>query len=428
MIYTRGAPADYDGWVEQGAAGWGWEEVLSVYRRMEDYDSGASDLHGAGGPVRVMTRWDPDPIQASIIEAAQEAGLPYNPDYNSTELDGVSQMQFTISEGHRHSGAAAYLRPLQDEPRLTIVTGAAATGLLLDSGRCAGVEWVGEQGLGRANVSEEVIVCAGAIGSPQLLLVSGIGPAEELRRLGIDVALDLPGVGRNLHDHLLSPVIFSAERAIDPPSPGLPAPQSHSFWRSRSGLRVPDTQPIHFSVPLYEDWMEGPENGFSLLAGMISPRSRGTLRLAGDDPAAAPLIDLAALSEGADLDSLAAAVQLCREIGAAGPLRDWGARELYPGPQVRSEAEVRDWVRATAITYHHQVGSCRMGSDELAVVDPQLRVRGIESLRVADASVMPTVISGNTQAPAIMIGERVADFVAPLGERESAAHGVAAGP
>jgi choline dehydrogenase len=303
---------------------------------------------------------------------------------------------------------------VQDDPRLTIVTGAIATGLLLEGGRCAGVEWTGDEGPQRANAAEEVIVCAGAIGSPQLLLASGIGPAEELRELGIDVKLDLPGVGRNLHDHLLSPVIFSAERTIDPPSPGLPAPQSHLFWRSRSGLAVPDTQPIHFSAPLYEDWMQGPENGFSLMAGMISPRSRGTLRLAGSDPTAPPLIDLAALSEQSDLDALAASVTLCREIGAAEALREWGARERYPGPQVRSEAEIRDYVRSTAITYHHQVGSCRIGADELAVVDPQLRVRGIESLRVADASVMPTVISGNTQAPSIMIGERLADFLAPV--------------
>jgi choline dehydrogenase len=411
MIYTRGAPHDYDSWVAQGAAGWGWEDVLPVYRRMEDFDSGPSELHGAGGPVRVMTQWEPDPIQVAIIEAAQQAGLPLNSDYNSTKLDGVSQMQFTISKGRRHSAVAAYLDAIEDEPGLQVVTDATVTRLLLDGERCTGVEWARNGALEQASVAAEVVVCGGAIGSPQLLLCSGIGPADELAGLGIEVAHDLPGVGANLHDHLLSPVIFSAERQIDPPTAGLPAPQSHSFWRSRPGLPGPDTQPIHFSAPLYEDWMEGPENGFSLMAGMISPQSRGRLRLSDADPTSSPLIDLAALSETADLESLAASVAMCRRIGAEPALREWGSKEIYPGPEVSSDASLHDYVRSTAITYHHQVGTCRMGSDDLAVVDPELRVRGLDSLRVADASVMPTVISGNTQAPAIMIGERVADFI-----------------
>jgi choline dehydrogenase len=258
-----------------------------------------------------------------------------------------------------------------------------------------------------------VILAAGTIGSPQLLLLSGIGPSAELRAVGIEPCVELGGVGRNLHDHLLSPVIFSAERTIGPPGPGLPQPQSHLFWRSRPGLLVPDIQPIHFSVPLYDTWMQGPANGFSLMAGMIRPLSRGSVQLASSDPSAAPLIDLAALASEADLEALEASVDLCRRIGAAPALREWGSRELYPGAAVRSPSELRAYVRSTAITYHHQVGTCRMGRDEAAVVDPRLRVRGVEGLRVADASVMPTVTTGNTNAPAIMIGERVADFAAP---------------
>ncbi len=219
-------------------------------------------------------------------------------------------------------------------------------------------------------------------------------------------------MGGNLHDHLLSPVIFSADREIGPPTPGLFAAQTHLWARSRPGLAGPDLQPIHFMVPLYEDWMEGPENGFSLMAGMIRPASRGTIRLTGPELDDELAIDPRVLSRPADLEGLVAAVALCREVGAAPALRgEWGARELYPGPEVTSDQQIEDWVRRSAITYHHQVGTCKMGVDAEAVVDPRLRVHGIEGLRVADASIMPAVTSGNTNAPAILIGERAAEFL-----------------
>ena len=242
--------------------------------------------------------------------------------------------------------------------------------------------------------------------SAQLLLLSGIGPAEHLRSIGIDVVADLPGVGENLHDHLLSPVIFSAEREIGPPAPGLPACQTHLFWRSRPGLVVPDIQPIHFMVPMYEEWMSGPENGFTLLGGIVRPLSRGTLRLTGPNASDPVALDPNILACETDVESLVAAVELCRRIGAADALRDWGVTEQYPASR-----QVDEYVRQTAITYHHQVGTCKLGADPLAVVDPRLRVHGIEGLRVADASVMPMVTTGNTNAPSIMIGERAADFI-----------------
>jgi choline dehydrogenase len=412
MIYVRGAPGDFEKWASLGAQGWGWQDVLAVYLRIEDYLGPPSSLRGAGGPLTVTSAYEPDPIHRAIVRAAEQSGIPLNEDYNDGELDGVSFTQLTIRDGRRQSSADAYLAPVHARSELQLLTGAHATGLLFEGNRCVGVEWTRDGRLERG-LADEVILAAGAIGSPQLLLLSGIGPAAQLRSVGIEPRIELAGVGANLHDHLLSPVIFSAERVIEPPSVGLPQPQSHLFWRSRSGLETPDLQPIHFSVPLYEPWMEGPVNGFSLMAGMISPLSRGSVRLASGDPTAAPLIDLAALACEADVEALVAAVELCREIGAALALREWGAQELFPGPSVRSAAELRDYVRATAITYHHQVGSCRIGVDEQAVVDPQLRVHGVERLRVADASVMPSVTSGNTNAPAIMIGERVADFVAP---------------
>ena len=272
--------------------------------------------------------------------------------------------------------------------------------------------WSGREGnrVERAYAGE-VVVCGGTIGSAQLLLLSGIGPADHLRSHGIDVVADLPGVGENLHDHLLSPVIFSAEREVGPPSPGLPACQTHLFWRSRPGLPAPDIQPIHFMVPMVEPWMEGIENGFTLMGGLVRPLSRGSLRLTGPSPEDPVALDPNVLACEADLEGLVAAVDLCRRVGASDALRAWGAVERYPGPSVDTAEAVRAYVRETAITYHHQVGTCKMGTDAAAVVDPRLRVHGIEGLRVADASVMPMVTTGNTNAPSIMIGERAAEFL-----------------
>jgi choline dehydrogenase len=296
-------------------------------------------------------------------------------------------------------------------PNLQVRVRAHARRLLFDGTRCVGVEFAHDGRLERVHTAE-VIVSGGTIGSPHLLLLSGIGPAEHLAEHGVPVVADLPGVGANLHDHLLSPVIFAAEREVGPPSPGLPACQTHLFARSRRGLAAPDLQPIHFMVPMYEPWMEGPANGFTMMGGMIRPVSRGSIRLSGpsaDDPL---LIDPNVLACEADLEALVAAIGLVRRIGASDALAAWGARELYPGPAAASEDDLRRYAHDTAITYHHQVGTCKMGTDEAAVVDPLLRVRGVEGLRVADASVMPTVTTGNTNAPSVMIGERVAEFAA----------------
>ena len=404
MIWVRGAPADFDAWAYLGADGWSWEDVRPVYERIERREPGAP------GTVSLLTSFEPDAIHVSIAEAAQECGIPLNADYNGAAQDGVSFMQYSIEDGRRHSTAAAYLHPVEANANLEVVTGALARRLLFDGTRCIGVEWSHGTNVERAHAAE-VVVCGGAIGSPQLLLLSGLGPAAQLRSHGIEVVVDLPGLGENLHDHLLSPVIFSAEGEVGPPSPGLPACQTHLFWRSRPGLRVPDIQPIHFMMPMYEPWMEGPSNGFTLLGGMVRPASRGSLRLTGPAPEDPVALDPNILACEADLESLVAAVELCRRIGGAQALREWGAAERYPGPSVRSPEEVRRYVRETAITYHHQVGTCKMGTDAAAVVDPRLRVHGVEGLRVADASIMPMVTTGNTNAPSIMIGERAAEFV-----------------
>jgi choline dehydrogenase len=307
-----------------------------------------------------------------------------------------------------------------DAPNLRVLTGAHAQRLLLEGTRCTGVEFALKGDLHRAWAAE-VVVSAGTIESPALLLRSGIGPAAELRALGIDVAADLPGVGRNLHDHLLSPSIWSAEKEIIPFTEGLSPIQTHLWWRSRPDLPGPDTQPIHFSVPLYEPWMQGPPNAFTLLGGMVRPQSRGTIRLSGPSAGDPLIIDPQILSAEADLVALAASLAQVRAMGTAPALREWGARELYPGPGVTEPAQVRDYVRRTAISYHHQVGTCKLGLDGEAVVDPRLRVHGLEGLRVADASVMPVITSGNTNAPSLMIGERAADFVAADAAAQSAA-------
>ena len=404
MIWVRGAPADFDGWVSLGAEGWSWDDVRPVYERIERREPGGP------GTVSLVTSFEPDPIHVSIAQAANECGISTNADYNGASQDGVSFMQYCIEDGVRHSTAAAYIRSVEAADTLELVLGACARRLVFDGTRCVGVEWSKDGRIERARAAE-VVLCGGTIGSAQLLLLSGIGPAEHLRALGIAVVADLPGVGENLHDHLLSPVIFTAEREIGPPSPGLPACQTHLFWRSRPDLPVPDIQPIHFMVPMYEPWMAGPDNGFTLLGGMVRPRSRGTVRLTGPRPEDPVALDPNILSCEADLESLAAAVELCRRVGAAPALREWGAVERYPGPSVSTTDDVRQYVRETAITYHHQVGTCRMGNDVAAVVDPRLRVHGIEGLRVADASIMPTVTTGNTNAPSIMIGERAAEFV-----------------
>ena len=404
MIWVRGAPADFDGWVSLGAEGWSWDDVRPVYERIERRKPGGP------GTVSLVTSFEPDPIHVSIAQAANECGISTNADYNGASQDGVSFMQYCIEDGVRHSTAAAYIRSVEAADTFELVLGACARRLVFDGTRCVGVEWSKDGRIERARAAE-VVLCGGTIGSAQLLLLSGIGPAEHLRALGIEVVADLPGVGENLHDHLLSPVIFTAEREIGPPSPGLPACQTHVFWRSRPDLPVPDIQPIHFMVPMYEPWMDGPDNGFTLLGGMVRPLSRGTLRLTGPAPEDPVALDPNILACEADLESLVAAVELCRRVGAAPALAEWGAVERYPGPSVSTADDVRRYVRETAITYHHQVGTCRMGGDAAAVVGPRLGVHGIEGLRVADASVMPTVTTGNTNAPSIMIGERAAEFM-----------------
>ncbi|UGS34570.1 GMC family oxidoreductase [Capillimicrobium parvum] len=409
MIYVRGNRADYDAWSMLGCPGWSYEDVLPYFKRSEDFDAGESEYHGTGGPLRVISQYDPHPLTRAMVDASVESGLAFNADCNAAEQDGVGFCHLTIRDGRRESGASAFVTPASGDPRLTVVLNAAARRLCFDGTRCTGVEVERD---GRSETIEagvEVVVCGGAIGSPELLLRSGVGPADALLDVGIGVRCDLPGVGENLHDHLLSPVIAAAARPVPECLPGLQQLHMQLFWRSRGGLAAPDTQPIGFHVPMYDPaWMDGPADGFTLMGGLIRPASRGRLWLRSDDPAEPPAMDPRTLSRAVDLETLTDSVEMCREILRQPALAEWTDRELYPGPRVRTRDELRDYVRRTAITYHHQVGTCRMGAGDDAVVDADLRVHGVEGLRVADASVMPFVTSGNTNAPSLMIGEKAA--------------------
>lgn len=399
MIWVRCAPEDYDGWAAQGNEGWAWDEVRGVFEEAERL-------------LEVTDDYALEPIQESIVEAAVEEGLERNPDYNSGHLDGVSQEQITLRDGKRWNSYMAYLKPVRD--RVDVRTGCWVHRLLVETGgdgpRVIGVEFE-QDGEVRRLHADEVVLSAGALDSPRILLRSGIGPADELRAVGIEPVHDLPGVGRNLHDHLLSPVIFTTtEKPVGPPRPGVSVTQTHLFWRSRPGLPVPDTQPIHFSVPMYSDDLTGPADGFSLMAGIVTPKARGSVTLTGPGPHDPVSIDLDALGHPDDVASLVASVRQCRSIGTRPALEAWGAQEVHPGPDIDDD-ELEDYVRRTAITYHHQVGTCAMGVGEDAVVTPRLRVHGVAGVRVADASVMPTITTGNTNAPSVLIGEQAARFL-----------------
>jgi choline dehydrogenase len=410
MIYVRGNRMDYDTWAYWGNAGWDYASVLPYFKKSEDFDGGANEFHGVGGELRVLSNYTPHPIHAALVEAGVQAGLPRNSDCNAADQTGIGLLHVNIKDGERHSAARAFLKPVLGRSNLVAITGARANQLLFEGSRCVGVEYLHEGEVKTVRAEREVIVSGGTLESPKLLMLSGIGNADDLRGLGIKPVVHLPGVGQNLHDHTLSPLIYSAKKPIPPPVNGMQILHSQTFWRTDARLPAPDLQPLHFHVPMYLPGMEGPPDGYTFMVGHIRPNSRGSLRLTSPNPDAALSIDPNYLAESGDVEALETGFALCREIGAQSALSEWRDKEAFPGPNVQGEA-LREYIRNTVVTYHHQVGTCKMGRDALSVVDESLRVRGVDGLRVADASIMPAVTSGNTNAPAIMIGEKAADMI-----------------
>lgn len=433
MIYIRGQPLDYDHWRQLGNPGWAWDDVLPYFRKAENNERGADDLHATGGPLNVADLVERNPLTEVFLRAAEECGIRPNRDFNGPVQEGVGPYQVTQRGGKRCSAAVAYLHPAMSRPNLTVVTGAHTTRILIERGRAVGVEYVRRGARTVARASAEVVLSGGAINSPQLLLLSGIGPADELKRVGVTPVHDLSGVGRNLQDHLNVNVINECTQPItydglDKPlaslkvaakyflmkkGPGTSnAAEAGGFLRSDPAVASPDIQ-LHF-IPAYiiDHARVRPDgHGLTLHSCCLRPRSSGRITLASADPLAPPAIDPDYLADEADLKVLIEGIKRCRDIFAAPAFRSCVGPECYPGAGARNDAELADFVRRSAETEYHPVGTCKMGTDAMAVVDPELKVRGIAGLRVADASIMPAVVSGNTNAPSIMIGEKAAALI-----------------
>jgi choline dehydrogenase-like flavoprotein len=433
MCYIRGVPADYDDWAGvTGDARWSWSQVLPYFKRAEGNTRGTDELHSATGPLGVQDLRYHNPLSRTFIDAALAAGHPTNADFNGARQEGFGLYQVTQRNGARCSAAAGYLQPARGRANLHVLTGAVAQRVLIAGGRATGVDYRRRGQLVRAE-SAEVILCGGAINSPQLLMLSGIGPADHLRGHGIGVALDQPGVGANLQDHL---DICTLQRSTQPVTydrlsdiavawnyftrragPGTSnVAEAGGFVRTRHASDARCDLQFHFVPALLDDHGRNrlPGYGYTLHACALRPRSRGAIRLKSANPSDKAAIHANYLSdaEGYDLRMLVEGVRLSREILAASPFAAYRGAEIFPGPDVHDECELVAFIRRKAETIYHPVGTCRMGRDEHAVVDAELRVRGVAGLRVVDASVMPCLPGGNTNAPTIMIAEKAADFIA----------------
>ena len=435
MVYFRGHPRDYDQWAALGATGWSYREVLPYFRRSEHNENfGPDAYHGGDGPMNVRSVTRPNPLNFAFFEALAGLGHALRADLNGADNEGMGLRQLSIRNGYRETTASAMLRPALARANLVVMTGMQAMRIVLQGRRAVAVEARGASGRCSVLARREIVLTAGAIHSPQLLLLSGIGDGEDLQKLGIEVRHHLPGVGRNLHDHLASPLHM---HTLDPTSYGLSLRslprglwnvaeylcarrgplannvfESAAFVKSLPQLDRPDVQLVfqparrpgrRFPFPL--------GHGYAISPVGLYPRSRGRLTLASPDPDDAPLIDPRLLTEPEDLRPLVFGIRLARQVFAASAFAKYAASESSPGSARTSDAELESYIRAEAYTVHHPVSTCRMGSDAAAVVDPQLRVRGIAGLRVADASAFPTIIGGNTNAAVVMIAEKASDLI-----------------
>ena len=440
LLYVRGDRRDYDRWAHAGASGWSYAQVLPYFKRTESWQAGASPWRGGSGPIKTRFTDLTDPMGGAVLAAARSAGFPVTEDYNGEHHEGFGMAQSTIADGRRSGAARAYLHPAMRRTNLKVRTHALATRVLLEGNRAVGVEYLRRGRLERACAGREVLVCGGAINSPQLLLLSGIGDAEKLRTQGIAALVDSPGVGTNLQDHpvvrvacqrmeagplqralrvdRIAAAMLRAYFAGTGPATRPPAPVMGMVC-SRPGVEVPDIQLCFRGVALdARPWwpLVGPrfQDAFIMLAVLLHPNSRGSVELASSDPRAPARIRVNLLSASGDADTLAEGVRMARRLIAQPALERFRGEELSPGATVQSEAELAGFLRATAATLHHACGTCRMGADDQAVVDCELKVRGCERLRIVDASVMPDLVSGNINACVLMIAERASDLIRGL--------------
>ncbi|MCG3754041.1 GMC family oxidoreductase [Amycolatopsis sp. Poz14] len=415
MAHLRGCRGDFDCWSAAGAEGWDYAGVLPYFRRSEDVPAGDPSYRGRGGPLRPQPIAEPHPLSLAHVDAARRAGHRVAADLNDGELLGAGLHDLLIQDGRRQSAATAYLRPAMDRPNLTVHTGAEVRLLAVRDGRCLGVEYVRDGVLEWAGAGSEVLLCAGAVGSPRLLMLSGFGPADELGALGIPVLADLPGVGRDLQDHvMLAGIRVEAKRPLPPPSGNYA--EATLFAKTDSAQDRPELQIVQVQVDYRLPWQEPCANSFSFGVGHMRPRSRGSLRLASADPGAAPLIDPGYLREEHDIDQLIAGIEEVDRLVGTGAFDEWGAVSQTGRLLRMDRAELERTVQDAVSSFFHLSGTCRIGTGDDAVVDPALRVHGVRGLRVADASVMPEIVSCNPNAAVVMIAEKAADLV--LGREE----------
>jgi choline dehydrogenase-like flavoprotein len=443
MCYIRGHAWDYDHWASLGNEGWAYQDVLPYFRRGENFEAldrvpGAREFHGSGGPLNVAEHRYVNPLMDAFVEAAQQAGYARTPDFNGAQQEGVGYYHVMQKDGQRCSNARAFLTPALNRPNLKVVTGAHAAKVLFENKRAVGVRYLRDGRYAEARAHREVILSAGTIGSPQLLLLSGVGPRAQIEPHGIPLVHELPGVGENLQDHLDIHVTWKEKtrHAITLHWTSLwrtlkgvfqylfsgrsgeltsNLAQAGGFIKSDPAQPIPDLQwhivPFIYSdhgqnlAPLFKHY------AYTLLTCFLRPESRGSLRLASADPLAPPLIDANYLATPRDLEALVRGLKLARAVLAQPAFAPHGVEEMEPGAAVRSDEQIRDYIRRRAETVYHPVGTCKMGRDAMAVVDPRLRVHGLQGLRVADASVMPTLIGGNTNAPTTMIADKAADLI-----------------
>jgi choline dehydrogenase len=395
-----------------GNPGWDYESILPYFKKSEDFDRGENDFHGAGGPLHVTTEYEIHPTTQLIVEACQQWGLPLNDDYNGADNAGVNFAQMNTRNSLRDSAAVAFLRPALERPNLSMLTNARVQKIELDGKRATGVTYTQDGEEMTVTATREVILSGGTIESPKMLMLSGIGERAQLEEHGIEVKHELPGVGKNLHDHSLAPVIFEGD--VPPPTNlGVIPLHAQAFMRSDPRLPAPDMQPLFFHVPLYTADTQEPvtPSAYTLCAGGVSPTSRGELRLTGPNAEDPLMLDPNLLETDYDVDTIVGNIKQMREIAAQPALADITTREIYPGEDVQSDEDLANYARDSLQSYHHQVGTCKMGRDEMAVVDHELKVHGIEGLRVIDASIMPVVPTGNTNAPTYMVAEKGADMI-----------------